>query len=70
MPRLPRRPSAPRARGVADAIERRRAARSPRVTVREGGGQARTLAADDPRAVALIAAAERLLSAAQSRSAE
>lgn len=65
MPRLPRRPSAPRARGVAAGLERRRAARSPRVTVREQGGQTRTLAPGDPRADALLAAAERLISAAQ-----
>jgi hypothetical protein len=65
MPRLPRRPSPPRARGVAAGLDRMRAARSPRVTVRERGGQARTLDPADPRAEALLAAAERLLSAVQ-----
>ena len=68
MPRLPRRPSAPRARGVAAGLERMRAARNPRVTVREGGGQARSLDLADPRAEALLDAAERLLSAVQRRS--
>jgi hypothetical protein len=66
VPRLPRRPSVPRARGVGAGLERRRVARSPRVTVRENGGQARTLPPGDPRADALLTAAERLLSAAQS----
>ena len=65
MARLPRRPSPPRARGVAAGLERRKAARTPRVTVRDKGGQARALDPDDPRAEALLAAAERLISAAQ-----
>ena len=65
MPRLPRRPSPPRARGVVAGLERRKAAREPRVTVRDRGGQPHTLAPADPRAEALLAAAERLLSAAQ-----
>jgi hypothetical protein len=68
MPRLPRRPSAPRPYGVgavAAGWTRHRAARAPRVTVRDGAGQARALAADDPRAEALLGAAERLLLAAQ-----
>jgi hypothetical protein len=71
MARLPRRPSAPRPYGVgavAAGWTRRRAARTPRVTVRDGAGQARALPADDPRAQALLAAAERLLLAAQSGS--
>jgi hypothetical protein len=53
---------------VAAGIERMRAARSPRVTVRERGGQARTLDPADPRAEALLDAAERLISAVQRRS--
>jgi hypothetical protein len=65
MPRLPRRPSPPRARGVAAGLERRRDARAPRVTVRDGAGQPRTLDPSDPRATALLEAAERLLSASQ-----
>jgi hypothetical protein len=65
MARRPRRPSPPRARGVVAGIERRKAARSPRVTVRDRAGHARTLEPGDPRAEALLAAAERLLSAAQ-----
>ena len=69
MPRVPRRPSAPRPYGVgavAAGWTRRRAARAPRVTVRDRDGQSRALAASDPRAEALLEAAERLLSAAQS----
>jgi hypothetical protein len=54
---------------VAAGLERMRAARSPRVTVREGGGQARALDPADPRAEALLDAADRLLSAVQRRSA-
>jgi hypothetical protein len=42
-----------------------RAARSPRVTVRDRGGQAHALDPADPRAEALLDAAERLLSAVQ-----
>lgn len=71
MARLRRRGSAPRPYGmgaVAAGWTRRRAARAPRVTVRDEAGQARTLAAADPRAEALLAAAERLLLAAQSGS--
>lgn len=68
MPRLPRRPSAPRPYGVgavAASLTRRRAAREPRVTVRDACGQPEALPADDPRAEALLAAAERVLLAAQ-----
>jgi hypothetical protein len=71
MPRLPRRPSAPRRYGmgaVTAGWTRRRAARAPRVTVRDASDQPRALASDDPRAEALLAAAERLLLAAQSGS--
>ena len=68
MPRLPRRPSAPRPYGVgavAAGWTRRRAARAPRVTVRDASGQPQALASDDPRTAALLGAAERLLLAAQ-----
>jgi hypothetical protein len=68
MPRLPRRGSAPRAYGmgaVAAGWTRRRAARAPRVTVRDADGQPRTLPAGDPQSEALLEAAERLLLAAQ-----
>jgi hypothetical protein len=68
MPRLRRRPSAPRPYGmgaVAAGWTRRRDARAPRVTVRDASGQPQALAADDPRSEALISAAERLLLAAQ-----
>jgi hypothetical protein len=69
MARLPgRRPSAPRPYGmgaVAAGWTRRREARAPRVTVRDAAGQPRALAADDPRGAALLAAAERVLLAAQ-----
>jgi hypothetical protein len=68
MPRLPRKPSAPRPYGVGAMTagwSRRRAAREPRVVVREANGQPYALAADDPRAQALLAAAERVVSASQ-----
>jgi hypothetical protein len=68
MPRLPRKPSAPRPYGVGAVTAgwtRRRAAREPRVTVREANGQPHALAPDDPRAEALLEAAERLISAVQ-----
>ena len=70
MPRLPRRPGAPRPRGVSGAVAatlaRRREARAARVVVRDRAGQPRVLDADeDPVAKALIAAAEDLISAAQ-----
>ena len=69
MPRLPRKPSAPRPHGavgaVAASLARRRASRAPRVTVRDGAGQHRSLDVDDPRARPLLEAAEQLISAAQ-----
>jgi hypothetical protein len=72
MPRLPRKPTAPRPRGavgaVAAGIARRKAAREPRVVLADRGGHPRTLAADDPMAIGMLDAAERLISAAQRRS--
>jgi hypothetical protein len=72
MPRLPRKPTAPRPRGavgaVAASLARRRAAREPRVVLTDGAGQHRTLEADDPLAAPLLDAAGRLISAAQSGS--
>jgi hypothetical protein len=69
VPRLPRRPSAPRPRGavgnVAATLARRKAARAPRVVVRDGAGNPRALDPGDPRAEAVLVAAERLISAAQ-----
>ena len=68
MPRLPRKPSAPRPYGVGAVTAgwtRRKAAREPRVVVREASGQPHALDPADPRAQALLDAAERLLSAAQ-----
>ena len=68
MPRLPRKPSAPRPYGVGAVTAgwtRRKAAREPRVVVREASGQPHALPADDPRAQALLEAAERLISAVQ-----
>jgi hypothetical protein len=68
MPRLPRKPSAPRPYGVGAVTAgwtRRKASRAPRVVVREASGQPHALSPDDPRAEALLKAAERLLSAAQ-----
>jgi hypothetical protein len=68
MPRLPRKPSAPRPYGVGAVTAgwtRRKASREPRVVVREAGGQPRALSADDPRAQALLEAAEQLISATQ-----
>lgn len=69
MPRLPRKPAAPRPRGavgaVAASLARRRAAREPRVVLTDRGGHPRTLDADDPAAEQLLDAAERLVSAAQ-----
>jgi hypothetical protein len=68
MPRLPRKPSAPRPYGVgavAAGWSRRKASREPRVVVRVGSGQPHALSLDDPRAEALLEAAERLISAAQ-----
>jgi hypothetical protein len=72
MPRLPRKPTAPRPRGavgaVAAGLARRKAARDPRVVVTDRGGHPRTLAADDPGAAPLLEAAERLIFAVQRRS--
>lgn len=72
MPRLPRRPSAPRPRGavgnVAATLARRRAAREPRVVLRDGSGHPRALTPEDPLSEVLLEAAERLISAAQRRS--
>jgi hypothetical protein len=69
MPRLPRKPSAPRPRGavgaVAASIARRKAAREPRVVLTDRGGHPRTLDPSDPAAAPLLEAAERLVSAAQ-----
>ena len=73
MPRLPRKPTAPRPRGavgaMAASLARRRAAREPRVVLVETNGGQRTLEPDDPAAEPLLDAAERLISAAQSQSA-
>ncbi len=67
MPRLPRRPAAPRPRGtvgaVAASFARRKAARKPRAVLTDRGGQPRTLPSSDPAAERLLAAAERLISA-------
>jgi hypothetical protein len=72
MPRLPRRPSAPRPRGavgaVAAGLARRRAAREPRVVLTDRGGHPRTLGPEDPAAAPLLDAADRLISAAQRHS--
>jgi hypothetical protein len=72
MPRLPRKPSAPRPHGpvgaVAASLARRKAARAPRVVVRDRAGQPREIDPDDPVAEALMEAAERLVFAAQSGS--
>ncbi len=68
MPRLPRKPAAPRPRGtvgaVAASFARRKAARKPRVVLTDRGGQPRTLPSSDPAAERLLGAAERLISAA------
>ncbi len=69
-PRLPRRPSAPRPRGVSGAVAaqlaRRREARSTRVVVRDRTGLPQVLDADeDPVAKALVEASEDLISAVQ-----
>jgi hypothetical protein len=71
MPRLPKRPTAPRPRGVSGAVaatlRRRRDARAPRVIVRDRTGQPQVLdTAEDPLAMALLEAADELISAAQS----
>jgi hypothetical protein len=73
MPRLPRKPTAPRPYGVGAVTagwSRRKAAREPRVVVRAASGQPHALSADDPRAHALLEAAERLISAAQREAGE
>jgi hypothetical protein len=72
MPRLPKRPTAPRPRGVSGAVaatlQRRRDARAPRVVVRDRTGQPQVLdTAEDPLAKALLDAADELISTAQSR---
>ena len=69
MPRLPRKPSAPRPHGavgaVAATLARRREARAPRVVVRDRTGHARALdTSEDPDGRALLEAAERLISSA------
>jgi hypothetical protein len=71
MPRLPKRPTAPRPHGVSGAVaatlRRRRDARAPRVIVRDRTGQPQVLdTAEDPLAKALLEAADDLVSAAQS----
>jgi hypothetical protein len=68
MPRLPRKPTAPRPYGVGAVTagwSRRKASREPRVVVRAASGQPHALSLDDPRAEALLDAAERLISAVQ-----
>jgi shikimate 5-dehydrogenase len=70
MPRLPRKPSAPRPYGAggaaAAALARRRDARAPRVTVRDRAGRVSTLDPADPAAERLLEAAAELLAAADS----
>lgn len=72
MPRLPRKPSAPRPRGavgaMAASLARRKAAREPRVVLTDPGGHPRTLEPGDVAAGPLLDAAERLISASQRRS--
>jgi hypothetical protein len=69
MPRLPRKPTAPRPRGavgaVAASLARRKAAREPRVTLTDAGGQRRAVDSSDPAFEPLLDAAERLISAPQ-----
>jgi hypothetical protein len=69
MPRLPRKPTAPRPRGamgaVAASLARRKAAREPRVVLTDRGAHPRTLDPADPAAAPLLEAAERLISASQ-----
>jgi hypothetical protein len=50
---------------VSASLARRRAMREPRVVVRPERGELRTLAPDDPLALRLQNAADRLISAAQ-----
>ena len=72
MPRMPRKPSAPRPRGavgaMAASLARRKAAREPRVVLTDPGGHPRTLDPGDRAAVPLLDAAERLVSASQRHS--
>ena len=68
MPKLPRKPTAPRPYGVGAVTagwSRRKAAREPRVIVREASGQPHALSPSDPRAEALLEAADRLILATQ-----
>jgi hypothetical protein len=69
MPRLPRKPTAPRPHGavgaVAASLARRKAAREPRVVLTDASGESRTLSRSDPVTEPLLDAAERLVSAAQ-----
>ena len=70
MPKLPRKPGSPRPRGVSGAVAatlaRRREARSPRVVVRDRTGQPQVLeVGEDAVAMALLEAAEELISASQ-----
>ena len=69
MPRLPRKPGAPRPRGamgaMAAGLARRRAAREPRAVLRDAEGHARVIDGGDAAAAPLLEAAERLISAAQ-----
>lgn len=68
MPRLPRKPSAPRPYGAvgaaAAALARRREARTPRVTLRSRDGRLRVLDVDEPAAARLLEASDALLAAA------
>jgi hypothetical protein len=69
MPRLPRKPSAPRPHGavgaMAASLARRKAARQPRVVLTDAAGHRHTLGSSDPATGPLLEAAERLISAAQ-----
>jgi hypothetical protein len=70
VPRLPRKPAAPRPHGISGAVAatlaRRREARAERIVVRDRTGHPRSLDGDeDPVAKDLLKAAEDLISAAQ-----
>jgi hypothetical protein len=69
MPRLPRKPSAPRPHGAvgaaAAALARRRDARTPRVTLGDRFGRIRTLDPSDPVAERLLEKAAAVLAAAE-----
>lgn len=54
---------------AAAALRRRRLAREPRVRLHEAGG-VRTLSPEDPRARALVAAADELIAATPKRGPE